>query len=45
MRRLVTMLAISPELSRQRLARARKWVRQRFEPTGEAVAEKKEKRT
>ncbi|MCH1581553.1 MAG: sigma-70 family RNA polymerase sigma factor [Flavobacteriales bacterium] len=39
------MLTISPELSRQRLARARKWVRQRFEPTGEAIAEKKEKRT
>lgn len=39
------MLGITTELSRQRLTRARKWVRQRMERTGEPLAPKKEKET
>ena len=39
------MMGITAALSRQRLSRARKWVKQRFEREGDALVPKKEKET
>lgn len=39
------MLGITTELSRQRLTRARKWVRQRMERSGEPLARNKDRET
>lgn len=39
------MMGITAALSRQRLSRARKWVKQRFDRAGDALVPKKEKKT
>ena len=39
------MMGITAALSRQRLSRARKWVKQRFDRAGDALVPKKEKET
>ena len=39
------MMGITAALSRQRLSRARKWVKQRFDRAGDVLVPKKEKET